>query len=113
MTHMVDQSRYKKPPLLQNKNYLKTSLNAILPQNVIEKKKQKFEAPISNWIRSSLKNFFLEELIVGDQPIYEYIDSEAVTNLFNLHLSGEQDNNRPIWALLVLNLWYKSKIIKL
>ena len=110
MSHMMSQSPYIKPSLLSNKSYLKTSLRAILPERVITKKKQKFDVPIGAWFKDSLADYLFDMLFVERSYLLEQLNTKVIKKMYKEHLSGESDFNRQLWALLVLDLWYKAKL---
>ncbi|MBF6612637.1 MAG: asparagine synthase (glutamine-hydrolyzing) [Chloroflexi bacterium] len=81
-----------------------------LPQEIIARKKHGFGMPVSKWLRGELKemvqDLFSEERIKRD-GLFDY---SYVNTLLTNHLEGRQDNRKPLWTLLVFQLWHDRYI---
>jgi asparagine synthase (glutamine-hydrolysing) len=69
------------------------------------KAKRGFEAPMSNWLRGPLREQFEDLVIKRDEFFGQRIDKQALRNLYDRHLSGNEDHAAGLWPLLSLALW--------
>mgnify|MGYP000852734767 CR=1 FL=1 len=91
-----------------SKYILKKALTDILPKEILERKKQGFGAPVSQWLIQDkrvqdkliniIKNSHLQETGIFN---YSYIDK-----ILNQHLAQKGDNSFKIWNFITLCLWY-------
>jgi asparagine synthase (glutamine-hydrolysing) len=113
LDHRVVEFSFSIPAHLKMKNYkrkyvLKKSMEGILPDEILTKKKQGFSIPIKNWLKNELKPM-----------MHDVLNRESVTRdgLFNWdyiektiedHLSGRANNSHKLWALMVFQMWKKT-----
>jgi asparagine synthase (glutamine-hydrolysing) len=92
----------------ETKYLLKKAVESLLPTDIIYRKKQGFAAPVSEWFRGALKNYWLSEAlespIVGDNGIF---NRAALLQMFDTHVSGKRDFGKSLYAILNLALWHK------
>jgi asparagine synthase (glutamine-hydrolysing) len=92
------------------KYIFREALKGKLPKEIVEREKHGFGMPVSKWLRGDLKelaqDLFSETRIRRDG----LFRPEYVGNLLNNHLAGRQDNRKPLWTLLVFQLWYDRYI---
>ena len=88
-----------------HKYLLKKAVRHLLPGEVIHRKKKGFGVPIAKWVKGPLKELF-GDLLAPDRIRREgFLDSEVVSGLLNEHWLGKKDNRKPLWTLLVWQLW--------
>jgi asparagine synthase (glutamine-hydrolysing) len=89
------------------KYVLKEAVRGLIPDEIIDRPKQGFGAPITEWLRDkenarpiidSIMNSKLRERGILN---YDYIG-----NLIAAHQSGSVDHTFRIWNLVTLSLWY-------
>ncbi|MBI5412947.1 asparagine synthase (glutamine-hydrolyzing) [Candidatus Peregrinibacteria bacterium] len=88
------------------KYILKEAVRGIIPDEIIDRKKQGFSAPIAEWLKGPLK----DELpnVIWKSKIWDagIFKKEAVAKLINDHQSGKADLSFRIWNLITLCLWF-------
>lgn len=94
------------------KYILKKAVQGIIPDEIINRKKQGFGAPTSEWMRKTspisndlvniIKNSKIKELNIFD---YTYIEK-----LITDHQNNLDDNSFKLWNLITLSLWYDNWI---
>jgi asparagine synthase (glutamine-hydrolysing) len=93
---------------LTRKYVLKRSLESVLPHDVIWRQKAGFGAPIRAWLVRDLKPM-VDDLLspdaVRERGLFE---PSEVTRLIRANDEGREDNAFRIWALLTLELWYRT-----
>jgi len=71
------------------------------------RRKHGFEAPISEWIRTGLRER-IDDLFAGSW-MSEHFDRSRLLDMLDRHRNGGQDLSKPIWALFVLAHWGESQ----
>lgn len=92
------------------KALLKEATRPWLPEEVIERPKMGFGVPVADWFRGELRG--LPEAVLLDPGVRErgIFRPEAVVRLIREHQNGAQDHANKLWALIVLELWYRTYI---
>lgn len=88
------------------KYILKKALQGILPQEILQRKKQTFHVPIENWLQKDMKG--LVEHILDEREIRRtgLFDTGAVQKLFENYNKGKLFYARKMWNLICFMLWY-------
>jgi len=94
-----------------DKKYIfKKSLKGIIPDKVLERKKQGFGIPIENWFKNDLKSY-AQDILLSERCIQRnYFKRDYVKNLFEKHSKGERNYGNHIWELLCFELWNRIYI---
>jgi len=90
------------------KHLLKKSLKGFLPEEILIRGKMGFGVPISRWFRGELKGYLQSTLAPETIQKRGYLQPEPVQDLINEHLSGNVDHGDRLWALLILELWFRK-----
>ena len=89
----------------QSKWCLKTVLHQYVPKELMERPKKGFGIPLASWLRGPLKawaeNLLSEERLTNEG----YFKPEVVRGLWAAHLSGNWDNERLLWHILMFQMW--------
>ena len=92
---------------LDGKRILKLAFRQTLPKPILRRPKKGFGIPISLWLKREFR-WLLDELLeptrLRSQAIFE---PAAVRSLIDDHLGGRSDNRKPLWTLLMFQLWYE------
>jgi asparagine synthase (glutamine-hydrolysing) len=99
----------KKIPDKKTTKYLlkKASAN-IIPDEIINRKKQGFAAPVNEWLRNEWFNFTKETLLNSDFIKNGIFSPDYINKILTLHKSGKRNFSKQIYSLLMLNLWHKE-----
>lgn len=92
------------------KHILKRSLEEILPHDLLYSRKRGFGAPVREWFRNSLGDWFDSRLMNSTMRKRDFLDYDFVAGLLAEHQSGKRDWGFHLWALLNLSLWYEQWI---
>ncbi len=76
-----------------------------VPQAILARPKQGFEAPIGDWLRGTLREFAHDRLFASHAPTQGLVDPAAVRRLWHEHQSGAGDHAPHLWAVLMFELW--------
>jgi asparagine synthase (glutamine-hydrolysing) len=93
------------------KNYitkyiLKKSVEGIIPNEIIYRKKQGFAAPMNYWLRNELSNFTKHYLLNSNIHKLNLFNKDFIKFLIESPLSNRYDFVQNTWNLLNLFMWY-------
>ncbi|HTW52415.1 MAG TPA: asparagine synthase (glutamine-hydrolyzing) [Stellaceae bacterium] len=94
----------------RTKALFKRAMEPYLPREVIYRKKMGFGVPIDEWLRAELKPLAYDTLL--SQPARErgVMRPDFVRRLLDEHSSGRRNHHTRLWALLMLELWFRMWI---
>jgi asparagine synthase (glutamine-hydrolysing) len=81
-------------------------MQGVLPSNIINRPKKGFNIPVAKWFRGELRGLLLDTLSRDRIVRQGLFEPAAVERLVQQHFSGQRDNRKQLWTLLVLQLWY-------
>jgi len=88
-----------------SKYLFKQAMTPFLPAEILSRKKKGFNMPVAKWFKGELRGLLLDtfsEQRVRDAGLFEYCE---VKRLLEDHFSGQRDNRKPLWTLLIFELW--------
>jgi len=94
----------------RSKVALKDALRPWVPDAILDRRKMGFSVPLAAWFRNDLRELPKEVLLDRCSIDRGLFREQAVSALITDHLEGRADNSRRIWALLQLELWFRSYI---
>jgi len=87
---------------------LKQAARAWLPEEIINRPKASFSAPIRAWVQRDLRELIDDVLLKGELVGTGFIQSDALNSLVMEDRAGREDRSKQIWQLLTLELWYRQ-----
>lgn len=90
------------------KYILKRALRDHLPTSILHRGKQGFGLPVGRWFRHELRPVAYDVLLDPHTLERGLFDGSAVRALLDEHVSGRVDHQQRIWALLMLELWFRT-----
>jgi asparagine synthase (glutamine-hydrolysing) len=81
-----------------------------IPSALLHRKKQGFQMPLVEWMRSERKTQFWGALLEPRTLQRGYFKPEAVRSLIDEHLRGRRNRSGLLWRMLVLELWQRNFI---
>jgi asparagine synthase (glutamine-hydrolysing) len=92
----------------QGKWLLRQVLYRHVPQELIDRPKMGFGAPVDQWLRGPLREW--GEELLGKQRLEEegYLDATAVQDRWNDHLRGRHNWRDSLWLVLMWQAWLES-----
>ncbi|MFT3958435.1 MAG: asparagine synthase (glutamine-hydrolyzing) [Desulfovibrio sp.] len=88
---------------------LKKAFAELLPDEILYRNKRGFQIPVAQWLRGRMRPLMedlLSESTLKAQGIFNY---QAVRALMDEHISGRADLRKPLWTLLVFQLWWRAR----
>ncbi len=92
------------------KGLLKRAMAPYLPRVILHRKKRGFGAPIDRWFRRELKDMAYDTLLSTSARQRGLFRADYVSRLLDEHSSLRADHQNRLWALLVLELWFRMWI---
>lgn len=92
------------------KYLLKKSFKHMLPSEIFKRPKKGFNMPVAHWISGELRNLTLDLLSkdrLERQGLFNY---SYIESLLAEHFSQKRDNRKPLWTLLVFQLWHAKYV---
>jgi asparagine synthase (glutamine-hydrolysing) len=79
-----------------------------IPSALLHRKKQGFQMPLVEWMRSERKTQFWGVLLEPRTLQRGYFKPEVVRSLIEEHLRGRRNRSGLLWRMLVLELWQRN-----
>jgi asparagine synthase (glutamine-hydrolysing) len=92
------------------KHILKRALEDILPRDLLYTRKRGFGAPVREWFRSALPEWFDSHVLNSTLRKRDLLDYAFVSKMLTEHRNQSKDWGFHLWALLNLSLWYERWI---
>lgn len=92
----------------KRKYLLKKAFAGLLPPEILHRNKRGFQIPVAAWLRGKLKPLMEELLGEGALRAQGLFEPTAVRRLMEAHCSGRADLRKPLWTLMVLELWLRA-----
>lgn len=90
-----------------SKYVLKEAVRGIIPDEVIDRKKQGFAAPVLEWMRrEEIGKKLFDVFWKSKMWEADIFDRSAVEKLIQDHQNGKVDASFRIWNLITLSLWF-------
>jgi asparagine synthase (glutamine-hydrolysing) len=92
----------------RRKHILKETLRTLLPDSILQRRKQGFGIPLGTWFRGGLTDVFSDVLNSPRTCQRGYFETAFVSRLLREHLAGERDHTLRLWQLFVFELWHRQ-----
>jgi asparagine synthase (glutamine-hydrolysing) len=80
-----------------------------LPASIIRRKKRGFAVNVvDDWFRGSVKGQMSNYLLARDALIFNHLNPASVEKLHAEHLSGQKDNHKILFSLVVFEQWLRA-----
>lgn len=89
------------------KNVLRKAMSELLPQKILNRKKQGFSAPDESWYRGENAEYVKELLLNKKSLISEFINSNYITKTVEEHINKRINHRLLIWSLMNFEWWCK------
>ena len=99
-----------KMSLGRGKRLFKAGLRGIIPDQILDRSKMGFGAPLDYWMRSNWKELLNDVLLSRQATERGYFRPAALSGMIDEHVSGKRERQGVLWALLMLEMWHRSFI---
>ncbi len=91
------------------KALLVEALDGLIPAEIVHRKKQGFEMPITNWLKNELRDVVEDTLSTTSVNRRGLFDASAISNIKDNFYNG-QGVYMHVWAFVMLELWQRDFI---
>lgn len=88
------------------KYLLKKALRGIVPDEVIDRPKMGFNAPMAEWLRGEFGGWARDTVLGSHLLERGFFDRERIIELFAEHRAGKRNNALHLWILTNLAAWH-------
>jgi asparagine synthase (glutamine-hydrolysing) len=92
----------------QGKYILIRALGDRLPPELLNRSKMGFALPLAQWLRGPLREMLWDHLTSPRFLDRGLVSPPFVRHMLDEHQSGRRDNRSWLWALLVLEMWFRD-----
>ena len=92
----------------EGKLLVKHALHSRLPRDIIYRAKHGFTVPLGRWLRHELRDLVHDLLSASSVRRRGIFEPQAVTSLVEKHQSGSDDIGNRVFALMMLELWWRE-----
>ena len=92
------------------KYLLRRVLNGRVPASILQRGKQGFEPPTGEWLRGPLAEMTDALLFDGRLRGRGLFNPAPVQRMWDEHRTGRRDHRERLWALVMLELWFRQFI---
>ncbi|HSJ13154.1 MAG TPA: asparagine synthase (glutamine-hydrolyzing) [Longimicrobiales bacterium] len=94
----------------RTKHLLKEAVHGLIPDAVIDRRKQGFSAPVKEWFRGPLAGYARRSIMDSRLRERDLFDYEVLNRMLEAHRSGRKNYDTLLWSLLNLSQWYDQWI---
>lgn len=94
----------------ETKSIFKSAMESHLPHEILYRPKMGFGVPIEQWLKTDLKAFAYDTLLSTSARQRGLFKEEHVRTMLDEHCSGLRLHHTRLWALLMLELWFRMWI---
>ena len=99
-----------KLPGFERKHVMRAALKALLPPEILRRKKVGLEMPYSRWLTRELRDILEDYCGPERVEAVGLFRPEAVQALVDEHLGRRHDHGRPLWALMNFMMWHEAYV---
>jgi asparagine synthase (glutamine-hydrolysing) len=92
----------------RRKHILKEVAAAILPREILDRRKQGFGVPLGVWFRGNLRELFADTLLSPASLGRGYFQAPFIRRIVHEHLTGRRDHSLRLWQLVVFERWHQA-----
>ncbi len=89
------------------KNVLRKAMGEILPDSIINRKKQGFSAPDESWYRGENAKYVKQLLLNSNTISTEYINPNYIKKIIDEHIDQRINHRLLIWSFMSFEWWCK------
>lgn len=92
----------------EKKHILIKSLEGVLPDSILRRRKQGFSIPLGTWLRGPLRDLVRTNLSGNALKDLGLFNLQAIKRMLDDHDRGVRNYETQLWALLVFVLWHQT-----
>ncbi len=108
----LDENTEKKKALYREyddgKNVLRKAMQELIPENIINRKKQGFSAPDESWYRGENAAYVRDLLLNGNNVSSEFINPQYISKIVKEHTEQHINHRLLIWSFMNFEWWCRK-----
>jgi asparagine synthase (glutamine-hydrolysing) len=105
----IDENRMKKKNVYREyhdgKNVLRKAMTEIIPDRIINRKKQGFSAPDESWYRGENADYVKELLMHKNTVLTEFINKDYIEKTIHGHMNKKINHRLRLWSFMNFEWW--------
>jgi asparagine synthase (glutamine-hydrolysing) len=101
---------FERDGALEMKGFLKRAFEPEIDADILFRTKMGFRVPIASWLRGPLKDLAFDLLTSSQFCARGLFRPKFIDWMLEAHVSGREDHSTRLWALVVLELWFRTFI---
>lgn len=94
------------------KNVLRKAMTSILPEQILNRKKQGFSAPDESWYRGE-NAAYMKQLLLSKKTIsYEFINANYIEKIIDEHINKKINHRLLLWSFMNFEWWCRIYLNK-
>jgi asparagine synthase (glutamine-hydrolysing) len=90
------------------KNVLRKAMQELIPEKIINRKKQGFSAPDESWYRGENADYVKDLLLAGKTASSEFINPAYMSRIITAHINQKQNYRLMIWSFMNFEMWCRA-----
>jgi asparagine synthase (glutamine-hydrolysing) len=95
---------------LTGKRILRAAVSDLLPADVLRRPKKGFGIPVAAWLNHALRDLVQDVLSPAALRSSGLFRPDTVQQMLREHAAGLADHRKPLWTLLVFELWRRHHL---
>ncbi len=87
------------------KNVLRKAMHQLIPQSIVDRKKQGFSAPDESWYRGENAQYIKELLLDKETASAEFINQDYIKKIVHEHIDDHVNHRLLIWSFMNFEWW--------
>lgn len=100
--------RAMKADARRTKTLMRNALAGVLPEAILSRGKMGFGVPVGDWIRGPLRDLVHDTVMAPSSFTAGLVRPDEIQRLLVQHERRETDHTPLLWAVLMLELWYRQ-----
>ena len=95
----------------ESKYILKKTMERLLTDETLYRKKMGFSVPLANWLREEIFTIAETKLFASNNGLSQFFNPAEVKKIWDQHQNGERDYSSELWSMLVFELWWEEYML--
>ena len=91
----------------ESKYILKKTMERLLTDETLYRKKMGFSVPLANWLRNEINHIAESRLLAPNNGISQFFKPDEIKKVWQQHQSGARDYSSELWSMLTFELWWE------
>ena len=95
----------------ETKYILKKSMENLLTDDTLYRKKMGFSVPLASWLKNEIAAIARDKLLINNEGLCQFFKIDEVKKMWEQHQNGSRDYSNELWSMLVFQLWWDRYIL--